>query len=53
MAAELPASERLMDTGWFDQAGLATLVEEHMRGLRDHSQRLFSVLVLDEWLKGR
>jgi asparagine synthase (glutamine-hydrolysing) len=53
MAAALPTSERLMQTGWFEPAGLQLVVREHMDGLRDHSQRLFSLLILDEWLKQR
>ena len=47
----LPSSERLLSTGFLEPAGIETLVREHTDGRRDHSQRLFSVLVLDEWLK--
>jgi asparagine synthase (glutamine-hydrolysing) len=47
----LPDSERLRSTGWLDPAGIRTLLAEQMAGLRDHSQRLYSLLVLDEWLR--
>jgi asparagine synthase (glutamine-hydrolysing) len=51
VAASVATSERLRDTGWFQTAGLQSLVDEHASGLRDHSQRIFSLIVLDEWLK--
>jgi asparagine synthase (glutamine-hydrolysing) len=51
VAASVATSERLRDTGWFQTAGLQSLVDEHTSGLRDHSQRIFSLLVLDEWLE--
>jgi asparagine synthase (glutamine-hydrolysing) len=49
--AALATSERLVGTGWFRSEGIDQLVREHAGGLRDHSQRLFGLLVLDEWLK--
>ncbi len=51
--AALSTSERLLGTGWFKAEGIRTLVEEHMTGLRNHGDRLYSMLVLDEWLKRR
>jgi asparagine synthase (glutamine-hydrolysing) len=51
--AALPTSERLLETGWFNAAGLRGLVDEHAAGLRDNSDRLYALLVLDEWLKRR
>jgi asparagine synthase (glutamine-hydrolysing) len=51
VAMNLSRSERLLDTGWLRPAGIETIIDEHMAGLRDHSQRLFSLIVLDEWLK--
>jgi asparagine synthase (glutamine-hydrolysing) len=51
LASGLSTSAPLMDTGWFQPAGIDALVREHVSGLRDHSQRLFSLLVLDEWLQ--
>jgi asparagine synthase (glutamine-hydrolysing) len=50
--SSLPASERLMATGFFRPRGIATLINEHLIGHRDHSQRLFALMVFDEWLKG-
>lgn len=49
----LPSSAPLMDTGWFRAEGIGNLVDEHRRGVRDHSQRLFNLLVLEEWLRQR
>lgn len=46
-------SDRLLDSGWFERDGLRALVEEHERGRRDHGARLFSLIVLDEWLRQR
>ena len=51
--SSLPASEPLRETGWFDPVGIESLVREHLAGLRDHSQRLFSFLALEEWLVQR
>jgi asparagine synthase (glutamine-hydrolysing) len=51
VVAALPKSERLREQGWLKPSGIQGLVDEHVRGLRDNSQRLFSLLVLDEWLK--
>jgi asparagine synthase (glutamine-hydrolysing) len=47
----LADSPPLMDTGWFQPRGIRTLIDEHGAGRRDHSQRLYSLLVLDEWLR--
>lgn len=46
----LASSERLLDTGWFKASGIQSLAREHAMGARDHSQRLFNLIVLDEWL---
>ncbi|MDF1505351.1 asparagine synthase (glutamine-hydrolyzing) [Roseisolibacter sp. H3M3-2] len=46
----LPRSEPLLATGWLRGAGIARWLDEHQSGARDHSQRLFSLLVLEEWL---
>ena len=48
--ATLPRRERLLSTGWLQPAGIEALVTQQLGGLRDHSQRLFNLLVLDEWL---
>jgi asparagine synthase (glutamine-hydrolysing) len=49
--AALSSSERLMVTGWFAPRAIDALVSEHAAGARDHSDRLYSLLFLDEWLK--
>ncbi len=46
----LARSSRLVATGWFQPDGLSRLIEEHQDGRRDHSDRLFNLLVLDRWL---
>ena len=48
---ELASSQTLLEHGWFSPRGITSLVDEHARGARDNSQRLFQLLVLDEWLK--
>lgn len=41
----------LLDNGWFRREGLRTILHEHDRGARDHSQRFFSLLMLETWLQ--
>ena len=38
-------------TSFLDRAYVRTLVEEHRRGFRDHSLRLWSVLTFESWLR--
>jgi asparagine synthase (glutamine-hydrolysing) len=47
----LAESPPLMDTGWSNARGIRSMIDEHVAGRRDHSQRLYSMLVLDEWLR--
>jgi len=47
---QLAESESLRDCGWLNPAGIRTLVREHRDGVRDHSQRLYNLVVLREWL---
>jgi len=47
----LASSPLLVEQGWFSPQGITSLVDEHARGARDNSQRLFQLLVLNEWLK--
>ena len=49
----LASSERLLEGGWFQSEGIRAMLREHDAGARDHSQRLYNLLVLDEWLKAR
>jgi asparagine synthase (glutamine-hydrolysing) len=51
VVSALPRSERLRETGWLQPSGIQAIVHEHVHELRDHGQRLFSLMVLDEWLK--
>jgi asparagine synthase (glutamine-hydrolysing) len=44
---EAVLGERLADTGWFERAALARLVDEHQSGARDHSAPLWSLLMFD------
>jgi asparagine synthase (glutamine-hydrolysing) len=46
----LTTSERLLDTGWFERQGLRQLAEDHWNGVRDQTNRLYNLLVLEEWL---
>ncbi len=39
-------------TGWLDQGVVDRLIEEHLRGRADHRRRLWSMMVLVEWLNG-
>jgi len=46
----LTGSERLGDLGLLNPASIRKLADEHILGHRDHSQRLYSLIILDEWL---
>ena len=50
-ADRLAESESLRDFGWLNPAGIRQMAREHRAGSRDHSQRLFNLVVLSEWLK--
>jgi asparagine synthase (glutamine-hydrolysing) len=47
----LSQSETLLDTGWFRSSGLQQMGAEHASGRRDHSLRLYNLLVLEAWLQ--
>ncbi len=49
-ADRLAESESLCDCGWLNPAGIRVLAREHRDGVRDHSQRLYNLVVLREWL---
>ena len=49
----LATSPRLIASGWLRPEGIRNLVQDHAAGRRDHSQRLFNLLVLDQWLVGQ
>jgi len=40
----------LAETGWIDRKATASLIENHLSAKRDNSERLFHLLVLDQWL---
>ena len=46
----LATSPELVGSGWFRADGIRDLIEEHVTGRREHSQRLFNLLVLQQWL---
>ena len=41
----------IMDLGWFHADGIKRMIAEHARGTRDHTARLYNLLVLEEWVK--
>ncbi len=43
----------LIASGWFSADGVRRILREHTAGQRDHGERLFNLLVLDEWLSQR
>ncbi|QHE85917.1 XrtA/PEP-CTERM system amidotransferase [Hydrogenophaga sp. BPS33] len=45
--------DRLAQCGYFDPACLRTLVEEHSRGVRDHSTPLWMLMMFDAFLRVR
>lgn len=47
----LARSDRFETLGWFNAEFINALVNEHLAGHRDNGERLFALLVLDEWLK--
>ncbi len=46
----LASRSSLLESGWFQQDGLQRLIDEQVAHRRDHSQRLYNLLVLDLWL---
>ena len=48
---DLHQAEVLLDTGWFQAQGIRRLVAQQQTGLRDHTQRLYNLIVLREWLR--
>jgi asparagine synthase (glutamine-hydrolysing) len=49
----LEKSEPLMDSGWLRPEGIRWLAETHLTGARNHGQRIYMLLVLEEWLRQR
>ena len=42
---------RLLETGWFEPRALSKMVDEHMRGVRDHSAPIWSLLMFELFLR--
>lgn len=40
---------RTMERGYFDRKGLSALLQEHFRGRRDHSNKLWRLLAFELW----
>lgn len=40
---------RTLDRGYFNPAGLRALLDEHFRGRRDHSQKIWLLLIFELW----
>ena len=49
MAHDVLLSERAIGRGYFRRAALEQLLAEHMASRRDHSARLWSLLILELW----
>jgi asparagine synthase (glutamine-hydrolysing) len=47
----LARNSALMDTGWIDAKGLQQMIAEHAAGARNHTDRLYNLLALEEWLR--
>ena len=45
------SSEAFRDSGLFDPAAISTLVEQHASGAFDHNQAIWSLLMLEGWLR--
>jgi asparagine synthase (glutamine-hydrolysing) len=41
----------LLETGWFEGRFISTAVEQHIRGLRDHSRLIWSLLMFEAFLR--
>jgi asparagine synthase (glutamine-hydrolysing) len=44
-------SERALERDFFDRKFLTSLVGEHQSGMKDHSERLWSLVNLEIWLR--
>jgi asparagine synthase (glutamine-hydrolysing) len=43
--------DRLLDTGFFDRATIAQMIDHHQAGIRDHSTPIWSLLMFDAFLR--
>jgi asparagine synthase (glutamine-hydrolysing) len=51
LPAEILLDSRSVDRGWFKEAALRTLVDEHARGRRDNTTQLWALIQLELWLR--
>ena len=49
-ARDIVFSKKLIDTGWFQKRYLESMFDRHFKGKEDYSVRIFSLLVLHQWL---
>jgi hypothetical protein len=49
--AYLGASSRLVSDGWLNRKPMDVLVDEHLRGARDHGNRLWLLLNSEIWYR--
>ena len=49
LVRDLVLSRRALERGYFEGAQLTRLVDEHMRAVRDHGYRLWTLLMLELW----
>jgi asparagine synthase (glutamine-hydrolysing) len=50
-AQRLGESDALAATGMLRLDGITRMLDDHVRGKRDHGHRLYHLVVLDEWLR--
>jgi asparagine synthase (glutamine-hydrolysing) len=48
---DLLSPERIRARGLFVPAAVATLVQEHLRGVRSHNDRLWSLMMAEMWMR--
>jgi asparagine synthase (glutamine-hydrolysing) len=49
MMTDLLAESRLRSQGFFNAAYVSRLVDEHLRGVENHSHKLWSLMVFESW----
>jgi asparagine synthase (glutamine-hydrolysing) len=43
--------ERTRSRGWLDPVAVQALIDEHLRGRRDQSLRMWGLLMLEQWCR--
>jgi asparagine synthase (glutamine-hydrolysing) len=49
MMTDLLAQDRLRREGFFNADYVSRLVEEHLRGIENHSHKLWALMVFESW----